>query len=155
MADEEQQQEQSPQQQSQQEQSLAQTPANVFQVGNRERVRKEQLVEYLGDMLQPETDGFEHINMDMSFTNLNFIDLFKVDNLCEGINLCHIYGLKQSEYLFRGDLATVLISRRSKDAKSFELFTNVTTHSSQTFKDETAEKKGFSFFNFGKKKTNT
>ena len=134
-------------------QSLQSTPANVFAFGNRERARKEQLVEYLGEMLQPETDGFEHINMDMSFTNLGFMDLFKVDNLCEGINLCHIYGLKQSEYLFRGDLATLLISRRSKDAKSFALFTNVTTHTSQTFKDETEEKKGFSFFNFGKKKT--
>ncbi len=145
-------QEQEPQsQQPQQQQSLQSTPANLFAMGNRERARKEQLVEYLGQMLEPETDGFEHINMDMSFTNLNFIDLFKVDNLCEGINLCHIYGLKQSEYLFRGDLATLLISRRSKDAKSFQLFTNVSTHSTQTFKDETEEKKGFSFFNFKKK----
>ncbi len=135
----------------QQQQSLQSTPANLFAMGNRERARKEQLVEYLGQMLEPETDGFEHINMDMSFTNLNFIDLFKVDNLCEGINLCHIYGLKQSEFLFRGDLATLLISRRSKDAKSFQLFTNVSTHSTQTFKDETEEKKGFSFFNFKKK----
>ncbi len=140
-----------PEEQQPQQQSLQSTPANLFAIGNRERARKEQLVEYLGQMLEPETDGFEHINMDMSFTNLNFIDLFKVDNLCEGINLCHIYGLKQSEYLFRGDLATLLISRRSRDAKSFQLFTDVTTHSSQTFKDETEEKKGFSFFNFKKK----
>ena len=147
------QQPQQPQQNPQSNQSLQSTPANVFAFGNRERARKEQLVEYLGQMLEPETDGFQHINMDMSFTNLNFIDLFKVDNLCEGINLCHIYGLKQSEYLFRGDLATLLISRRSRDAKSFALFTNVSTHSTQTFKDETEEKKGFSFFSLGKKKT--
>lgn len=136
-----------------QNQSLKATPANLFAIGNKERARKEQMVEYLGQMLEPETDGFDHINMDMSFTNLNFFDLFKVDNLCEGINLCHIYDLKQSEFLFRGDLAALLISRRSKNARSFALFTDVTTHQQQTFKDETEEKKGFSFFNFGKKKT--
>ncbi len=134
-------------------QSLQSSPSNLMAIGNRERARKEQMVEYLGQMLEPETDGFEHINMDMSFTNLNFFDLFKVDNLCEGINLCHIYELKQSEFLFRGDLAALLISRRSRDARSFALFTDVTTHQSQTFKDETEEKKGFSFFNFGKKKS--
>ena len=134
-------------------QGIAATPYNVFAVGNRERARKEQMVEYLGQMLEPETDGFDHINMDMSFTNLGMFDLFKVDNLSEGINLCHIYNLKQSEYLFRGELATILISRRSKNARSFALFTDVTTKQEQTFKDETEEKKGFSFFNFGKKKT--
>ncbi len=134
-------------------QSLQATPANLFAIGNRERARKEQMVEYLGELLQPETEGFEHINMDMSFTNLNFFDLFKVDNLSEGINLCHMYELKQSEFLFRGDLAAILISRRSKDARSFELFTDVTTKQHQTFKDETEEKKGFSFFSFGKKKS--
>ncbi len=146
-------QEQQQQQHEQQGQSLRSTPANLFAISNRERARKEQMVEYLGQMLEPETAGFDHINMDMSFTNLNFFDLFRVDNLCEGINLCHIYDLKQSEFLFRGDLVALLISRRSKDARSFSLFTDVTTHQSQVFKDETEEKKGFSFFNFGKKKT--
>ena len=140
-------------QQPQPNQSLQSMPSNLFSIGNRERARKEQMVEYLGEMLQPETEGFDHINMDMSFTNLNFFDLFKVDNLSEGINLCHMYELKQSEFLFRGDLAALLISRRSKDARSFALFTDVTTKQQQTFKDETEEKKGFSFFNFGKKKT--
>ena len=141
------------QQMQQPAQGLINAPANLFAIGNRERARKEQMVEYLGQMLEPETEGFEHVNMDMAFTNLNFFDLFKVDNLSEGINLCHIYNLKQSEFLFRGDLATILISRRSKDARSFALFTDVTTKQQQTFKDETEEKKGFSFFNFGKKKT--
>ena len=134
-------------------QGLINAPANVFAISNRERQRKEQMVEYLGQMLEPETDGFPHVNMDMSFTNLNFFDLFKVDNISEAINLCHMLDLKQSEYLFRGELATILISRRSRDARSFALFTDVTTKSEQTFKDETEEKKGFSFFNFGKKKT--
>ncbi len=134
-------------------QSLQSMPANLFAIGNRERARKEQMVEYLGELLQPETEGFDHINMDMSFTNLNFFDLFKVDNLSEGINLCHMYELKQSEFLFRGDLASLLISRRSKDARSFALFTDVTTKQTQTFKDETEKEKGFSFFSFGKKKS--
>ena len=64
-----------------------------------------------------------------------------------------MYELKQSEFLFRGDLAALLISRRSKDARSFALFTDVTTKQQQTFKDETEEKKGFSFFSLGKKKS--
>ncbi|KKL86256.1 hypothetical protein LCGC14_1946530 [marine sediment metagenome] len=147
--------EQQPEQQTQQQptQGLINAPSNVFAISNRERQRKEQMVEYLGQMLEPETDGFPHINMDMSFTNLNFFDLFKVDNISEAINLCHMLDLKQSEYLFRGELATILISRRSRDARSFALFTDVTTKSQQTFKDETEEKKGFSFFNFGKKKS--
>ena len=154
MAEEGESQAQQPQQQEQQQpHGLINAPANVFAISNRERQRKEQMVEYLGQMLEPETDGFPHINMDMSFTNLNFFDLFKVDNISEAINLCHMLDLKQSEYLFRGELATILISRRSRDARSFALFTAVTTKTEQTFKDETEEKKGFGFFNFGKKKT--
>ena len=141
-------------QQPQPVQGLSPTPSNVFAVGTRERARKEQLVEYLGELLIPVTEGFEHINLDMSFSYLNLFDLFKVDNLCEGINLCHIYELKQSEFLFRGDLATLLNSRRSRDARTMALFTDVTTHQTQVFKDETEEKKGFTFFNFGKKKSN-
>ena len=144
---------QQPQQSNQPSQGLINAPSNVFAISNRERARKEQMVEYLGEMLEPETDGFPHINMDMSFTNLNFFDLFKVDNISEAINLCHMLDLKQSEYLFRGELATILISRRSRDARSFALFTDVTTKTEQTFKDETEEKKGFSFFSLGKKKT--
>ena len=135
-----------------QQQGIPTTPANVFAVGTRERQRKEQLVEYLGEMLVPVTDGFDHINLDMTFSFLGQLDLQRVDNLCEGINLCHIYSLKQSEYLFRGDLATLLNSRRSRGAKTMSLFTDVTTNQKQTFKDETDEKKGFSFFNFGSKK---
>ncbi len=151
MAEAEQQPTEQPQQH-QPTQGLINAPANLFAIGNRERARKEQMVEYLGQMLEPETDGFPHINMDMSFTNLNFFDLFKVDNISEAINLCHMLDLKQSEYIFRGELATILISRRSRDARSFALFTDVTTKTEQTFKDETEEKKGFFLFNSGKKK---
>ena len=152
MAEEDQaEQPQQPQPQQQPTQGLINAPSNVFAISNRERARKEQMVEYLGQMLEPETDGFPHINMDMSFSNLGFFDLFKVDNISEAINLCHMLDLKQSEYLFRGELATILISRRSKDARSFALFTDVTTKTEQTFKDETEEKKGF--FNFAKKKS--
>lgn len=145
---------QKPEQQAQQpSQGLQMTPSNVFAVGTRDRARKEQLVEYLGELLIPVTEGFEHINLDMSFTYLGMWDLFRVDNLSEGINICHMYGLKQSEFLFRGDLAVLLNSRRSRNARTMALFTDVTTHQTQTFKDETEEKKGFSFLNFGKKKS--
>ena len=153
MPEAEEQQQEEPQQGQQPTHALINAPSNVFAISNKEKARKEQMVEYLGQMLEPETDGFPHINMDMSFTNLNFFDLFKVDNISEAINLCHMLDLKQSEYLFRGELATILISRRSRDAKSFQLFTEVTTKTEQTFKDETEEKKGFGFFNLAKKKT--
>ena len=58
---EEQPQQPSPQQQP--TQGIINAPSNIFAIGNRERARKEQMVEYLGQMLEPETDGFPHINI--------------------------------------------------------------------------------------------
>jgi len=69
-----------------------------------------------------------------------------------GITMCTLYGLKQSEYLLRGDLATFLNARRSRNAKSMDMFTTVVTKSDQVFRDETDKKKEFSWFRFGKKK---
>ena len=63
-------------------------------------------------------------------------------------------GLKQSEYLLRGELASLVNSRKSKNARSMEMLTTITTkqEQTQTFKDATQEKKGFSLFSFAKKK---
>ena len=124
-----------------------------FAVRERERARKEQMVEYLGEMLIPVTEGFDQVNLDMTFSFLGNWDLFRLDNLSTSINLCQIYGLKQSKYLLRGELATLVNSRRSRDAKSMDMFTTISTKGEQKFKDETQEKKGFSWFGFGKKKT--
>ena len=126
-------------------------PKDPFSVRNRIRQRKEQLVEYIGDMLQPQTLGFNHINMDMTFTYLGNWDLMFVDNICMSITMAHIYELKQSEYLLRGSLATFLNSRRSRDAKSMNIFTTMVTEQKQEFVDKTEKKHGFAWLSFGKK----
>ena len=123
-----------------------------FNVGVRHRKHQEDVLNMVGDLLIPVTEGFDHINLDMTFTYLGTLELIRVENLCTAINLCHIFELKQSEYLFRGELATLLNSRRSRDAKGMNLFTTITAKQEQVFRDETQVKKGFSFFNFGKKK---
>ncbi len=123
-----------------------------FLIKTKERKRKEQLVEYIGDMLVPQTEGFEHVNLDMTFTYLGNFDLMYVDTVAMSITIAHIYKLKQSEYLLRGNLATFLNSRRSRDAKSMNIFTTMVTKQDQTFVDKTEKKQGFSWFGFGKKK---
>ena len=123
-----------------------------LQVGVRHRKHQEDVLNMVGELLVPVTEGFKHINLDMTFTYLGNFELIRVENLCTAINLCNIFELKQSEYLFRGELGTLLNSRRSRGGKSMDLFTTITAKQDQTFKDETQVKKGFSFFNFGKKK---
>jgi hypothetical protein len=121
---------------------------NIYSVGLRERERKEKLIEYLGEMLIPATAGFPHVNLDMAFTNLGMWDLPVVENLCQLIVYCHINKLKMSEYMARGQLATFLNSRRSKGGKSMDMFTTITTKTTQvqTYEDTSKPKKGFSFF---------
>lgn len=121
-------------------------------VRTREREQKERMVEYLGELLIPVTDGFDHVNLDMTFSFLGNFELMRVENISTSINLCHIYKLKQSEYLLRGELATLLNSRRSRNAKSMDMFTTITTKQEQEFVDKTNQKPGFSWFGFGKKK---
>lgn len=116
------------------------------------RERREQMVEYLGDMITPQTDGFDHINLDMSFSYLGMWDIMYVENLSVAITMSSIYDLKQSEYLLRGMLATRLNVAKSRDAKTMQLFTHWVTKSEQEFKDKTDKKQGFSWFNFSKKK---
>lgn len=124
---------------------------NPLAVSVRERKRKEQLVEYLGEMLIPVTQGFEQVNLDMTFTNLGAWELIKVNTLSMDINLAFIYKFQMYEYLIRGELATLENSHKSKNGKSMDMFTTITTKQEQKFQDETQVKKGFSFFNFGKK----
>lgn len=134
---------------------IEQQNTEVYNVGLRERQRKEKMVEYLGQMLEPVTSGFPHINLDMAFTNLSVWDLPVVENLCQLIVYCHINNLRKSEYMARGQLSAFLNSRRSKGAKSMDMFTNITTKNiqQQTFEDNSAPKKGFSFFSPKHKQT--
>ena len=132
--------------------AMAQSIGDTSIIKNKIRQRQEKMVEYLGEMLEPQTEGFPHINLDMAFTNLSFWDLNHVDNVSMSILVANMYKLKQSEYLLRGDLATFLNSRRSKNAKSMDIFTTVVTKQEQEFKDKTKETQGFSFFKFNKNK---
>lgn len=125
---------------------------NPYEVGVRRRQHQEDILNMVGDLLIPVTEGFDHVNQDMTFTFLGNFDLMNVENDSLAINLCHIFELKQSQYLLRGRLATLLNSRRSRNAKSMDLFTVITSKQDQKFKDETEVNKGFKFFNWGKKK---
>jgi hypothetical protein len=122
-----------------------------FKVGNRKTPLSNNVLLLLGGLLQPQTEGFEHINMDMSFTNLSIFDLYKVENSSFLITWCSIWGLKKPMYMERNQLATLLVSKRSFNAKSMELFTNTVTHQHQEFLDKTAKKTGFERFLGGKK----
>jgi len=123
-----------------------------YKVGVRQRERQEKMVEYLGEMLIPVTDGFPHINLDMTFTYLSNWDLVTVDNFSTLITYCHVNKLKKAEYMLRGQLATFLNSRRSRSAKSMDMFTTITTKQEQKFEDTTEPQKGFNMFSGFKKK---
>lgn len=132
---------------------MAQQEMSPMEVRTRQRHAQEKAVEYLGEMLLPSTEGFDHVNLDMSFSYLGNWEIYKVLNLSMSINICHLWRCKQSEYLLRGELATLLNSARSRGGKSMDMFTTVTTKSSQEFKDDTPKPQpGFSFFPFSKKK---
>ncbi len=127
------------------------TFANILDVKTRDRQHKERMVDYVGDLILPVTEGFDQVNQDMTFSYLGNYELQRVENLSAAINICHIYQLKQSVYLLRGELATLLNSRKSRNAKSMELFTNVTASQKQEYQDKTEQKQGFKWFGFGKK----
>lgn len=104
----------------------------------------------MADLLQPQTQGFSHINNDMSFGNLNDGALSDVRNCDIIINFASIYGFKKLGYLERGKLSTIVISNRAKFGKSMDMFTSVTTINKQEFSDKTEKKTGFGRL-FGKK----
>lgn len=125
--------------------------AQQLTVGTRELQRKERVSEILTELLKPQTQGFDHINLDMTFTQLDRYDSYEVQNLSMLISGCRIFGLQKSEYLLRGKLATKLNANRSRDGKSMDMMTTVQTKSEQEFKDTSKENKGFSFMPWGNK----
>lgn len=134
---------------------MAEKDQSLLAVRTRQREHKEEVMEYVGELLIPVTEGFEQINLDMSFSYLSNWDLAKVDYLNDDINLCFIYGFDQAEFLLRGKLASMLISARSRGGKSMDLFTTIVTKQEQEFKDKTEKKHGFSLFGLGMKKKET
>lgn len=104
----------------------------------------------LGGLLQPQQDKFDHINLDMGFTDLDRWDRQRIENLSIQITVCDMWGLKQASLLHESDMETICISNRSKSGRAMELFNTTVTKSDQKFKEET-EKSGFNFFGHKKK----
>ena len=121
-----------------------------FDTSNRQPVHTKNILFLLGDLLNPQTEGFKHINMDMSFSNLDYFDLTYTENSSFLIVWFNIHALKKCSFIERNKLATRLIAKRSFNAKSMELFTNTVNVQKQQFEDKTEKKKGF--FNMGKPK---
>ncbi len=115
-----------------------------FKAGNRKMPLSNNVLMLLGGLLQPQTKGFEQVNLDMSFSNLDSWSLFDVQNSSFLVSYFSLWGLGRALYLERGKLATNLIARRSLNAKSMDLFTNVTTTQKQEFLDKTEKKTGWS-----------
>jgi hypothetical protein len=106
----------------------------------------------LGNILQPQTSGFDHINMDMSVSVLDGYRQHEVQNCNDIINYAIMNGFNRVAYMERGRLATLLVSSRSLNGKSMDLFTKTVSEQKQEFTDKTEKKGGFpNFFNRGKK----
>ena len=123
-----------------------------FDIKNRQLEKQRHVLNMLAQLLNPVTEGYDHVNLDMSFSFLGDQELYRAEALSMKINIAHIWELKLTEFLLRGELATVVISRRSRGGKSMNLATEVMIKQEQTYKDETQEKKGFNFGFFGGKK---
>lgn len=124
-----------------------------FKIGNRRTPLTNNVLMLLGDLLQPQTEGFNHINMDMSFSFLDDFDLYIVENSSFLITWFSLWGLRKPLYCERNKLATKLISKRSKGGRSMDLFTQTVSVQKQEFKDVTEKKTGFAkLFGGGNKK---
>jgi len=121
-------------------------------VGTRNLANKESVAEFLSELIRPSTIGFDHLNLDMTFTNLpTMFDVIEVENSSFIINVCSLFSWKRSAYLEWGKLATALNSRKSLGGWSGKLLTTIQTNQEQKFKDETKKSKGFNFFGFKNK----
>lgn len=123
-----------------------------FKLGNRRTPLSNNVLMLLGDLLQPQTVGFQHINLDMSFTYQDFFGITLTKNSSFLITYFTLWGFKKALYLERSVLATHLVANRSLNGKSMELFTNTVTTQKQEFLDKTEKKGGFSRL-FGSKKS--
>lgn len=109
------------------------------------------VLEMLGGLLQPQQEKFEHINLDMGFTDLDKWDRLRIENLSMLITLSKIWGIQQSSILFESDMETICIANRSKNARAMKLFNTTVTKSDQKFTEESENKSGFSLFPSRKK----
>jgi len=117
-----------------------------FQIGNRPTPLSNNLLSMIGDLLQPQTSGFSHVNMDMTFSYLDRFDIDEVRNSSFIITTCDLLGLKRSACIEKSNLATLLNAKKSQNGQSMSLFNKTVTQSKQELEDKTDKKTGFSFF---------
>lgn len=123
----------------------------AFEIGNRPTPLSNNLLAMVGDLLQPQTLGFDHINMDMTFTYLDRYDIEEARNSSFIITYCDLHGLKKPEAIERSELASLLNLKRSQNGQSMSLFNKTVTQTKQELEDKTDKKTGFSFFGRRKK----
>lgn len=128
------------------------TSESKLDVKNKRFPNNSNVLLLLGNLLQPQTEGFPQVNLDMSFTNVNVWDINRVMDWSYVITYCYLHNLKKAEYLARSMLATFLNIKRSENAKSMELFTTTVTKQSQEFQDKTSKKTGIMLFGSKKSK---
>ncbi len=114
-----------------------------FKLGTRRTPLSNNVLMLLGDLLQPQTEGFDHINLDMSFTYLDSWGIPFVKNSSFLITYFSLWGFRKALYMERNELATHLVAHRSLNGKSMELFTHTVTATKQEFSDKTQKKTGF------------
>jgi hypothetical protein len=114
-----------------------------YEIGTRRTPLPNNLLFMLGDLLQPQTQGFNHINMDMTFTYLDRFDIMECRNSSFIITMSEMLGLRGSAYLSKSSLATLLNLKRSQNGKGMSLFNETVTKTSQELEDKTAQKTGF------------
>ncbi len=115
-----------------------------FKLGTRRTPLSNNILMLLGDLLQPQTTGFDHINLDMSFTYLDSWSLQFVKNASFLVTYFQLWGFKKALYMERNELATTLVANRSINGKSMDLFTNTVTKTQFEDTSNKNKKTGFS-----------
>lgn len=98
------------------------------QVGNaNEPIAGFNSVELVYRLIAPQVTGFQHINLDMSFTNLDAFAKQKCDALSLIVATTKLFSWKKSLYISWNRLSSELILNRSKDGWSGRLLTTTIT----------------------------
>jgi len=103
------------------------------------------------NLLQPQSLGYDQINLDLSFTNLQHFDVERIMNLSFIINFSRMFKLPKSRFLSNGDYATLLNAKRSVGGWSGSLLTTTVTKASSEYKDASNERARWKLFSFRKK----
>jgi len=119
---------------------------NMNEVKSKQLESHRDMLSMLGDLITPKTQGFDHINLDMSFSYIDRWDKFRLEKLSTVTTYAYLWSLKGSHYILRGNIATILNLSKSFNGRTMRLFTDTTVEHKQSFKDNTQQKRGFSMF---------